>query len=166
MLVSMALAQAEPARRVMHDGIAMAMSRTTAGIEISYIEVPADLRELGVKSGAVLVRGQWDDTVLIGDAFMFARDCAPIAYPIRGVVDRSGALVIIGPQPQSCGSSALVWSDASVMRFEPPALPPVREREAKPKPKPKPKPEVRPIERKPPRPAPQQAPQWQQWRWF
>jgi hypothetical protein len=158
-------AHAEPARLVVHDGLTLALSHTGDGIEISYIDVPAVLRELGVQSGQVVVRGKWDDTILVGEAFVFARGCAPIAYPIRGVVDRSGALILIGPQPQDCEAKVYVWGEGAVMRFEPPRAPPVREKpKVRPKPKPKPKPKPRQEAPAAPRPQYQQPQPWQ-WRW-
>jgi hypothetical protein len=154
-------AQAEPARLLRHDNTSMTLSRTANGIEISYAEIPPALRELGVGTGTVLVRGKWDDTILVGEAFTFQKGCPPISYPIRGVIDRSGALIVIGPMPTSCGSREYAWSDGAVMRFEPPREASRTEpRAAKPKPKPKP----RPAPQRQLQPQPQPNP-WQQWRW-
>jgi hypothetical protein len=162
-------AQAEEARKVTLDGVEMSMTRAgDNGLEIAYgTDVPVALREVGVTTGSLLVRGSWEAGVLIGEAFAFAKDCAPIAYAIRGVVDYGGSLVIIGPSPAACGGDPL-WSKAAVMRFDAPARAVAAARSKqraveKPKPKPKPKP------RAAPRPSYQQPQQWpgyyQQWRW-
>ena len=147
-------ARAEPAPMlVTHDGLSMTVSRTGGeDIEIAYVEVPPALREIGVSSGAVLLRGTWENTVLVGEAFAFAKDCAPIPYKVRGIVDQSGALVVVGPMPKDCADRALVWGSGSIMRFEPGrsqlAKPVARERpKAKAKPKPKPAPRAKPRRR-------------------
>lgn len=162
-------AHAEPARRLIHDGSAMTLSVNGDDLEISYLEVPPALREQGVTPGTLLVRGQWDGMIFTGQAYLFATGCPPIAYPVRGVVDRANSLVVIGPTPVSCNDPTLTWGDAAVMRFDPPQQAPTRVREKKrekrkvEKPKPKPKPAVR---RQPAAPSPWAPYQQQyQWRW-
>lgn len=142
----------------------MAFNQTADGIEIIYVEVPPALRDAGVTTGTTLVRGKWDDTVLVGEAFAFHKGCPPIAYPVRGVVDRSGALIVIGPLPTSCTGREYAWDAGSVMRFDPggrdantetrPAKTKVKARERS-----RPKPRAAPVRRQP-------QPQWQQWRWW
>jgi hypothetical protein len=154
-------------RRVTFGGATFALTVLNGGLEISYLEPPAMLREIGVTSGTLLARGRWRGETLEGDAFVFGQGCSPIAYPIRGVIESGGALVIIGPVPsetKDCQITALDWNDEAVMRFKPVG----REKLSRPKPKPeakskpaaKPKPKPKPK----PRPVPQQ-PQWQQWPW-
>jgi hypothetical protein len=170
-LLALLPAHAEPARRLIHDGSPMTLSVTGDDLEISYLEVPAALREQGVTPGTPLVRGQWDGMIFTGQAFLFAAGCSPIAYPIRGVVDRANSLVVIGPAPVSCNDPTLTWNDSAVMRFDPPPSRPPREQKkpkaekpkSKPKSKPKPKPEVR---RRPAASAPSPwAPYQQQYQW-
>ena len=107
-----------------YDGAAMTLTRLAPnGLKISYAEVPAALRELGVVEGTVLLQGQWDDDyVLEGEAFMFAPGCAPIPYPIRAVVTVARTLLVIGPTPKSCEDRTLTWSAAAVMKFNPPRV--------------------------------------------
>jgi hypothetical protein len=165
-------ARAQEPRLMSYDGTAMTLSVTGNELEIAYLEVPVALRELGVASGAPLVRGHWEGLMLVGEAYAFAPGCAPMPYPVRAVVDLSGSLVVIGPAPLSCSDRTLTWDRSAVMRFDPPPpARPVREKKAtaeKPKPKvekpkPKPKPAVR---RQPAAPAPWAPYQQQyQWRW-
>ena len=104
-------AHSEPARLLTHDGSAMTLSVNGDDLEISYLEVPAALREIGVASGTPLVRGHWDGKVLNGEAFAFSPGCPPIGYPVRGVVDFQGSLVVIGP-----GSGVMRRSHAGLER--------------------------------------------------
>ena len=156
-------AHAATPRTLTYDGAAMGMNNSGDEIEIIYSEVPPMLRELGVVPGQRLLHGKWEDTILVGEAYAFAKGCAPMAYPIRGVVDRSGALIVIGPAPVDCAvPRSYMWGPSSVMRFDPPQQPAPAAR-AKAAPKPKPKPRPRPAA---PRPPQQQPMQQQQWRWW
>lgn len=151
----------------------MTLSVNGDDLEISYLEVPAALREIGVASGTPLVRGHWDGKVLNGEAFAFSPGCPPIGYPVRGVVDFQGSLVVIGPAPVSCADRTLVWNESAVIRFDPPQQAPSvrvkKRKDDKPKaqkPKPKPKPEAKRPVRRAPAPASPWMPQQQyQWRW-
>jgi hypothetical protein len=149
---------AHAARTLTYDGSAMGMNNSGDEIEIVYTEVPPMLRELGVVPGQRLLHGKWEDTILVGEAYAFAKGCAPIAYPVRGVVDRSGALIVIGPAPTDCSAREYAWGPSSVMRFDPPQQPAPAAAKQRVKPKPKP----RPAQRRQPSPWPQQ----QQWRWW
>lgn len=83
-------------------------------------------------SGIVLVRGQWSDGVLEGVAFRILDDCAPIEYPVRGVVSQKGQLVVVGTAAETCAQAPT--GTLAVMRFEPPATTAKAKRKAKPKP--------------------------------
>lgn len=176
LLCAIVTAHAEEARKVTHDGAEMTLTKFgDNGLEIAYgIDIPAPLRELGVMTGTVLVRGNWDDKTLVGEAWAFSPDCkAGVSYPVLGVVDYDSTLVVFGPVPRSCkANSDSSWGKEALMRFEvpqrnrPAARP--KQAEAKPKPKPKSKPAPRP-KAVAPRPAaptyywPQQYPS--QFRW-
>lgn len=162
----------------MHDGSHMRvkLSDDRGALEIYYLDPPAMLRENGVKPDTVLVRGHWEKETLVGEAYVFPVGCAPIAYPIRGLVDVSYALVVLGPVPNvtaACEVSRYEWTEGSVMRFEALGSLPAKaaksrkkaepkkkaEPEPKAKAKPKPKPRPRPV-------APAQPSYPQPWRWF
>lgn len=149
----------------------MTLSVSGDDLEISYLEVPPALRELGVVSGTPLVRGHWVGKVLNGEAFAFSPGCAPIAYPVRGMVDFAGSLLVIGPVPVSCADRTLVWNESAVIRFDPPkqtsSVRVKKRKDDKPKAqKPKPKPEAKRPVRRAPAPASPWMPQQQyQWRW-
>ena len=164
-------AAAEEAR-VFHDNMELkAIGGQDNKLEISFIDpLPPALREIGVTAGQVLVRGRWVDNILEGAAFVFGPGCAR-EYPVRGVVDVVGDLIVIGPVPQDCNaSSPLLWSKQAVMRFEPVRqLVTTKRKERKKekeqeKPKPKlPKPKPRPAA--PAAPSPYQYYQQQPWQW-
>lgn len=177
-------AHAEEARKVFLDGVEMTMTKSADnnGLEITYAaDVPPALREVGVTAGTMLIRGQWEENILIGEAWAFSKDCKPISYAIRGVVDYGGSLVIFGPVPTSCKPEDYEhysWGKAAVMRFDQPERAPVsapersdRKRKSKqekpkakaPPPKPKPRAAPRPTYQQP---YQQQWPGYpQQWRW-
>jgi hypothetical protein len=142
-----------------------------SGLEIAYsTAVPAELRELGVTAGTMLVKGQWEDKILVGEAWAFSPECKSVSYPILGVVDYGGALVVFGPVPRSCQGGDSSWGKQALMRFEAPvpstAAPRVeRKAKAKPKPEPERKPKPRPAPRpqRQPQYYPQQWPSYPQW---
>lgn len=159
---------AEEPRRVNHDGVSMIMSKAGAeGLEIAYgTDIPSELRELGVTAGTMLVKGQWEDKTFVGEAWAFSSECKSISYPVLGVVDHSGALVVFGPVPRSCKAGDSSWGKQALMRFEVPvpAAAPRAERKAKPRPEPKPKPRPAPRpQRQQPQYYPQQWPSYPQW---
>jgi hypothetical protein len=157
--------------RVFYDAIEMKAitQQQDRTLQIQFIDPPVTLREIGVAAGQPLVRGKWVEDVFEGVAIVYGPGCAR-EYPVRGVVDQLGDLVVIGPAPQDCdASSPLVWSKQSIMRFEP-VRTLVKKKKEKPKreaEKPKPKPRPRPA---PQQPQPQypyggyQQPQPWQWR--
>lgn len=158
-------------RRVSMDGEQMTATVSGDHIEIRYVSPPVALRELGVTADTLLVRGQWEAGIFTGEAYAFAPGCpAGVPYPVRGMVDQVGNLLVLGPAPtavtRDCKPEALAWTKSSILRFEPVGQERRPEVKAKPKPKPKPRPQVRPA----PRPQPQlrqpweNQPQWQ-WRW-
>jgi hypothetical protein len=171
LLLLMTIAHAEEVKRlqVTHESEPMTLVvQPDSTIEISYITLPPLLREVGVKPGQILVQGKWTDrdNVLEGQAYAFVHGCEPIPYPVRGVVNQTGVLVVIGPMPMSCTDRTLTWKEGSVMTFDQPSSVTKREKEKK---------KERVVERKPkPRREPRRetAPymsqpyQWrEQWRW-
>lgn len=165
-------ARAEDARKVIHDGVEMTMTKSGDGLEIAYgIDVPATLRELGVTTGTMLVRGKWEDKILVGDAWAFSPDCKSVEYPVFGVVDAAGALVVFGPVPRTCKAGGdYSWGKAAVMRFEQPASVERQVERVKPKPKSKPKvarPKPRAVAPRPSQPSYSFPSFYQQpqWRW-
>jgi hypothetical protein len=95
------------------DGADLAVRKTDPnGLEIYYST-----------SGVILVRGQWaEGGVLEGEAFRILDDCAPLAYPVRGVVSSAGQLVVVGTAAETCSTEPS--GVLAVMRFEAPAEPP------------------------------------------
>lgn len=89
-----------------------------AGLALRSIE-PNGLEIYYNPSGVILVRGQWVEDVLEGEAFRILDDCAPISYPIRGIVSRTGQLVVVGNAAETCAQAPT--GVLAVMRFEPPA---------------------------------------------
>ena len=177
MIATSALAADE--KRVIYDEMPMlARFDIDRSLSIRFIDPSAMLREIGVEPGEALIEGRWIGAVFEGNAFLFAKGCKPIPYPVRGVVDLNGVLMVLGPTPVLNGcepTGQTQWTASSIMRIEPgdksgsksgsvdkrPAQPKPK-KEAKPQPKPKPKPRPRPVT--PPAPQPYwYAPQQQRW---
>ena len=159
-------------RRALLDGAPMVVTVDGDSIEVRYAEPGAALRELGVTPATPLVRGRWVGGIFTGEAFVFAPRCPPIGYPVRGMVDSGGALLVLGPAPSAvkdCRAEALTWNASSILRFEQPAgeRRPAARPEAKAKPKARPKPAPKPVARPAP-PRPQLRQPWENawpWQW-
>lgn len=172
-LMAMPATAEESARKVLFEGNEMTVKSIGDNtIEIAYIDPPTSLREIGIQPGSVVIRGKWNarDFLLEGDAYLYAKDCEPISYPVRGVVDEMLWLIVLGPTPvlDGCKSTGRAqWTSASIMRFEPIGRLPTpsdsnsskrkreeRKVEDKPKPKPKAKPKAKPAQPHQPQPSP------------
>jgi hypothetical protein len=171
LLVLMTVAHAEEVKKlqVTHESEPMTLVvQPDSIIEISYITLPPLLRETGVKPGQILVQGKWTDrdNVLEGQAYAFVHGCEPIPYPVRGVVNQTGVLVVIGPMPMSCTDRTLTWKEGSVMTFDQSSSSVTKREKEKKKERVverKPKPKLRPSRQEPYVPAP--YPWREQWRW-
>lgn len=170
MMPSAALAQRESA--VMLDGDLVTVIATGDRLEVLYIEPPVLLREAGAVKGSPVLKGNWSEGVLIGNAYMYAPGCSPISYPIRAIVDANLNLIVVGPTPRlvmsTCTVDGYEWSEKSIFKLGQPMTTKRQEpkkkkaREAKSEPKPKPKP---PRQERAPQ-QPQQQWNWrEQWRW-
>jgi hypothetical protein len=172
-LLLVAAAHAQTAHTVMHEGATYAIDVADQVLTITFLEPPADLRELGAVRGGLLVKGKWTPYgVLEGDAYAFAPSCPPIAYPVRGIVNQASELIVIGPQPvlQDCKITGSQWTEGSIMRFS--LTRPVsdqRKAETKPKAKakakPKPEPKTTVARPRPQAPAVVRQPWENQWQW-
>ena len=164
MLLLVTSAHAEALRTVMHEGVVYAVEIADQMLTITFMDPPADLRELGANRGMILLSGKWTPNgVLEGEAYAFAAGCAPIAYPVRGIIDQSSQLVVIGPQPvlQGCKVTGSQWTEGSIMTFA--SARAIEEPRPKPKAKPKPKPKPRP--QAPRQQQPIRQPWENQWQW-
>ena len=116
-------ATAEPVRRVLYNGVAMTVNWADddTHLEVVYPDpLPAELVGQGIPAGALLLEGTWNRNLelLEGQAFSYFEGCAPRAYAVRGVVERGGSLVVLGPAPENC-TSGLGWASGAVMRLAP-----------------------------------------------
>ena len=149
---------------VMLDGSLVTIIATGDRLEVFYIDPPPMVREAGAKKGSPILTGDWDQGILVGEAYVYAPLCPTIAYPIRGVVNAMDYLIVIGPTPKlregSCEVAGYEWNEHSVLKLGSPMTTQkskqAKPKKAKPK-KPKPKPQ-----RSAPRPR---QPQQQNWWW-
>jgi hypothetical protein len=129
-------ATAASAQTLTHNGSLMEMLPAPGGgWVVQYAQPRPDLNGL-VMPGTVLVRGHWQGRppqVFVGEAFVFSRLCGAAPYPVRGTVDQSQVLILVGPAPQFDTSCRVVGYDIksqhATLRFEPtkppPAEPPI-----------------------------------------
>ena len=150
----------------MLDGSLVTIIATGDRLEVSYIDPPPMLREAGAKKGSLILTGEWEEGVLVGEAYVYAPLCPTIAYPIRGVVNAMDYLIVVGPTPKlregSCEVTGYEWGEHAVLKLGSPmdTRKPSKTKKSKPK-----KPEVKPKPKPKPRPvAPQRQPQ-QNWWW-
>lgn len=144
-LVGVVTAANAQTRMATHNGSLVAiLPAPGGGLVIKYAQPRPDLAGL-VTPGTVLARGQWRGPhaqVFVGEAFIFSRLCGAIPYPVRGTVDQSQTLVLVGPAPQFDTSCRVIGYDIrsqhAMLRFEPtkqaptPSEPPVAEAPAAP----------------------------------
>lgn len=113
----------------------------------------------------LILRGTWLDPptgVLDGMAYVHREGCASMEYRVKGVVDRTGALMVFGYEPQFATECAQSGSSFKVMRFTPPRIEAPKAKKEKPKPPP-PRPRRPRPQYQPPAPAPSPYQYWQ-WR--
>jgi hypothetical protein len=144
-LVGVVSAANAQTRMATHNGSLVAMLPAPGGgLIIKYVQPRPDLAGL-VTPGTVLARGQWrgpSPQVFVGEAFIFSRLCGALRYPVRGTVDQSQTLVLVGSAPQFDTSCRVIGFDIrsqhAMLRFEPtkqaptPTEPPVGEAPAAP----------------------------------
>jgi hypothetical protein len=122
-LLAAAPASAEPVRRVLYNGIAMSVTwnEDDTHLEVAYPDpLPAELAGQSIPAGALLLEGSWNRNaeILEGQAFAYFEGCPPRPYAVRGVVERGGSLVVLGPAPENC-TGGLAWASGGVLRLAP-----------------------------------------------
>jgi hypothetical protein len=81
---------------------------------ITYVNPrPSQITRFRITTGTLLARGLFRAERFTGEAWLF-QPCGPVPFPVRGSVDQTGALVLVGTAPRCDGRPA-----ATVMRFEP-----------------------------------------------
>ncbi len=71
-----------------HNDSTMVMEKVRRRVEIRYEQPSRRIRRLGVRSGDVLFTGrQKRNGRLVGEAFVFRRNCPPAGYDVRGRFD-------------------------------------------------------------------------------
>lgn len=69
-----------------HNGSLMALSAQGAS-RVFYYEKPRDLvARAGVRPGTLLFKGTFSGASYSGQAYLFSKDCGPVAYPVSGSV--------------------------------------------------------------------------------
>jgi hypothetical protein len=110
-------------RAVFHNGSLMRVILLPDGmVQIRYATPRPELR---IPAGTLLVTGRWigpEPQTFAGAANIFPPvPCLPIAYGVRGTVDKSNNLVLFGPAPivgPDCTVVGHDWTRNSELRFE------------------------------------------------
>ena len=62
---------------------------------IYYDDTRPGLKEVGVEQGTLLFDGALNGTTLSGTAYVFAKDCHPLAFSAKGKLTREGKLITL-----------------------------------------------------------------------
>jgi hypothetical protein len=69
--------------------------------QIYYDDPRPGLQQVGVKKGTLLFEGVVDGTILSGTAFVFAKNCDPLPFPVKGKLTRDGkSITLNGKAPR------------------------------------------------------------------
>jgi hypothetical protein len=84
-----------------HNRSIMYMTEDGTRRQIYYDDPRPGLQEVGVRQGTLLFDGVADGTTLSGTAYVFAKDCHPLAFSAKGKLTREGKLItLIGKAPR------------------------------------------------------------------
>jgi hypothetical protein len=72
--------------------------------QIYYDDPRPGLQEVGVKKGTLLFKGVVDGTTLSGTAFVFAKDCDPLPFPVTGKLTRNGKRIALNGKAPRIGT--------------------------------------------------------------
>jgi hypothetical protein len=112
-----------PTSTATHNGSLMNVYELRGRMEIRYADPRRGLANIGVTSGTLLIKGVWiTPEKLQGTAYMFTSGCPALPYPVKGVVDRFGNILLSGPVPvidYACNIIGHSWnSHNAYLRFD------------------------------------------------
>jgi hypothetical protein len=79
--------------------------------QIYYDDPRPGLQEVGVKKGTLLFDGVVDGTTLSGTAFVFAKDCDPLPFAVRGKLTRDGKRITLNGKAPRIGTQCRTVGD-------------------------------------------------------
>jgi hypothetical protein len=78
---------------------------------IYYDDPRPGLQEVGVKKGTLLFDGVVDGTTVSGTAFVFAKDCDPLPFAVRGKLARDGKRIALNGKAPRIGTQCRTVGD-------------------------------------------------------
>jgi hypothetical protein len=79
--------------------------------QIYYEDPRASLKEVGVKQGGLLFNGVVDGTTLSGTAYVFAKDCDPLSFSVKGKLTRDGKRITLNGKAPRVGRKCSIAGD-------------------------------------------------------
>ena len=75
---------------------------------IYYDDPRPGLKEVGVEQGTLLFDGAVNGTALSGTAYVFAKDCHPLAFSAKGKLTREGKLITLSGKAPGIGTKCSI----------------------------------------------------------
>jgi len=86
---------------------------------IYYDDPRPGLKEVGVEQGTLLFDGAVNGTTLSGTAYVFAKDCHPLAFSAKGKLTREGKLITLkGKAPRIGTKCSIAGSEQETLNFD------------------------------------------------
>jgi len=86
---------------------------------IYYDDPRPGLKEVGVEQGTLLFDGAVNGTTLSGTAYVFAKDCHPLAFLAKGKLTREGKLITLkGKAPRIGTKCSIAGSKQETLIFD------------------------------------------------
>jgi len=86
---------------------------------IYYDDPRPGLKEVGVEQGTLLFDGALNGTTLSGTAYVFAKDCHPLAFSVKGKLMREGKLITLsGKAPRISTKCSIAGSKQETLIFD------------------------------------------------
>ena len=86
---------------------------------IYYDDPRPGLKEVGVEQGTLLFDGAVNGTTLSGTAYVFAKDCHPLAFLAKGKLTREGKLITLkGKAPRIGTKCSIAGSEQETLNFD------------------------------------------------
>ena len=94
-----------------HNRSRMYMTEDGTRRQIYYEDPRAGLKEVGVKQGTLLFDGVVDGTTLSGTAYVFAKNCDPLSFAVKGKLTRDGKRMTLTGKAPRVGTQCRIAGD-------------------------------------------------------
>jgi hypothetical protein len=94
-----------------HNESRMYMTEDGTRRQIYYEDPRAGLKGTGVKQGTLLFTGVADGTIVSGTAYVFAKDCDPLSFAVKGKLTRGGKRITLSGKAPRVGTQCRIAGD-------------------------------------------------------